>query len=46
MTLWPEDLLPEHKFKPALLLQQGHADAVTAVVRALRPAFVLNIQTS
>jgi WD40 repeat protein len=32
LALWPDELLPEHKFKPSLLLQQGHADAVTAVV--------------
>ena len=25
-------LLPAHRFRPALLLQHGHADAVTAVV--------------
>ncbi len=32
LALWPDELLPEHKFKPNLLLQQGHADAVSAVV--------------
>jgi WD40 repeat protein len=32
LALWPDELLPEHRFKPSLLLQQGHADAVTAVV--------------
>lgn len=31
LTVWPADLLPEHKFQPELLLQQGHADVVTAV---------------
>jgi WD40 repeat protein len=32
LALWPEELLPEHKFKPSLVLQQGHADRVSAVV--------------
>ena len=31
-ALWPDELLPEHKFKPNLLLQQGHADKVTAAI--------------
>jgi WD40 repeat protein len=32
VALWPDELLPDHKFKPSLLLQQGHADAVTTLV--------------
>ena len=31
LTLWPGRLLPAHQFKPSLLLQLGHADAVSAV---------------
>lgn len=32
LTLWPSSLLPPHMFKPVLLLQHGHADAVTNII--------------
>lgn len=41
LTLWPADLLPEHRFRPRLLLQQGHADAVTVVSPAADDEFIL-----
>jgi WD40 repeat protein len=34
LTLWPAELLPEHRIKAELLVQQGHADGVSALATA------------